>query len=488
VRTQRDAEFSELQGAAIRVCSWNVGAQPRPPHDLRDWVLGGGEGDGPPDVVAVGLQEVVTLSTSALFQNESSAESRLWEDALGALVAAADMKVLIARQYVGIFLFLAARRALVEQGAVRDVECKAAACGIMGQLGNKGAVSARLMVFSSAVCFVCSHLAAGQAQVERRNQDHLDILRRTVFGTSAVDKKLRKGTAATASFPDESDHPAQPASGGGGGGSTTVVAAAPAHYSGSFAGASVDSADLVFWSLPPPPDLPRALLPTSLAPPPAPSLHAWNQRAAAARGFRTAVPRRARRRRGLTWCAGWGRGGRRFGDLNYRVELPRDHAVALIRRKSPRPSNSLLGCVAAFMAISSFGRSVIRCLSPRSMSPQPPMSSALCCRLTRARGGQGRGAQAAVRFGPALGTAQDGERLSRCAQSVGRKHPFNDMLGASNPRPGSMRGRFPSQVAPAARRDVCGARAIRVQGDAAGLRADVQVRGGCKRGRPWSHF
>jgi hypothetical protein len=362
VRTQRDAEFSELQGAAIRVCSWNVGAQPRPPHDLRDWVLGGGEGDGPPDVVAVGLQEVVTLSTSALFQNESSAESRLWEDALGALVAAADMKVLIARQYVGIFLFLAARRALVEQGAVRDVECKAAACGIMGQLGNKGAVSARLMVFSSAVCFVCSHLAAGQAQVERRNQDHLDILRRTVFGTSAVDKKLRKGTAATASstsLPDESDHPAQPASGSGGGGSATAVAAAPAHYSGSFAGASVDSADLVFWYLPPPPDLPRA----AARPPTA------RREPAGHRGARRAVPRRARRRRGLTWCAGWGRGGRRFGDLNYRVELPRDHAVALIRRKSPRPLKSLFGCVAAFMVISSFGRSVIHCLSPHSMPP-----------------------------------------------------------------------------------------------------------------------
>jgi hypothetical protein len=40
-------------------------------------------------------------------------------------------------------------------------QCKATGCGILGQLGNKGAVSVRLAVYNATICLVCAHLAAG---------------------------------------------------------------------------------------------------------------------------------------------------------------------------------------------------------------------------------------------------------------------------------------------------------------------------------------
>jgi hypothetical protein len=40
---------------------------------------------------------------------------------------------------------------------------------------NKGAVCARFRLFESHMCFVASHLAAGQSKVEKRNLDYTTV-------------------------------------------------------------------------------------------------------------------------------------------------------------------------------------------------------------------------------------------------------------------------------------------------------------------------
>eukprot|EP00960_Hanusia_phi_P000243 6721-Hanusia_phi.AAC.1 len=180
---QREEEFTELKPVTVKICSWNVGAVqgPVPASQLRQWL--GNEEDC--DLFSVGLQEVVKLNTNALMVKESSSESRAWLDAISSTIGVPDKYiVLVSRQYVGIYHFLAARRELVVKGVIRDVQCKAAGCGILGQFGNKGAISIRATVYNTAICFVCSHLAAGKTQVGRRNFDQMEISRRTIFSNS----------------------------------------------------------------------------------------------------------------------------------------------------------------------------------------------------------------------------------------------------------------------------------------------------------------
>ncbi len=64
---------------------------------------------------------------------------------------------------------------------IRDVRTDAQGTGIMGVMGNKGGVTIRFRLHDSTLCFTNSHLAAHDDAVARRNQDHAEILRRTLL-------------------------------------------------------------------------------------------------------------------------------------------------------------------------------------------------------------------------------------------------------------------------------------------------------------------
>lgn len=53
--------------------------------------------------------------------------------------------------------------------------------GMMGVMGNKGAVVVRLSLYDSTLCFVCAHMAAKRANVQGRNADFSSILAKTTF-------------------------------------------------------------------------------------------------------------------------------------------------------------------------------------------------------------------------------------------------------------------------------------------------------------------
>lgn len=53
--------------------------------------------------------------------------------------------------------------------------------GLGGSAGNKGGVAIRLLLHATSICFVCSHLAAGQSGVADRNSDYHDIASRIAF-------------------------------------------------------------------------------------------------------------------------------------------------------------------------------------------------------------------------------------------------------------------------------------------------------------------
>ena len=53
--------------------------------------------------------------------------------------------------------------------------------------GNKGGVGIRLVVRNTSMAFVCSHFAAGQKEVNERNQDYDSIVKKMIFNMVGAD-------------------------------------------------------------------------------------------------------------------------------------------------------------------------------------------------------------------------------------------------------------------------------------------------------------
>ena len=57
-----------------------------------------------------------------------------------------------------------------------DICIDAIKTGLKGKTGNKGGVAISLNLYSTSLCFVCAHLAAGQTNVLDRNK-HYELIR-----------------------------------------------------------------------------------------------------------------------------------------------------------------------------------------------------------------------------------------------------------------------------------------------------------------------
>ncbi|KAB1205983.1 Type I inositol 1,4,5-trisphosphate 5-phosphatase CVP2 [Morella rubra] len=196
----------------VFVSTWNVGGVA--PHvdlnmeDLLD------SGDTSCDIYVLGFQEIVPLRASNVLGCENSRISMKWNslirEALNKKIRFRDKEqydnlqeiqsqfpakngksiestipqdyhCIISKQMVGILISVWVRNNL--RPFIRDPSVSCVGCGIMGCLGNKGAVSVRFRLHETSFCFVCSHLASGGREVDGkyRNSNVAEILSRTIF-------------------------------------------------------------------------------------------------------------------------------------------------------------------------------------------------------------------------------------------------------------------------------------------------------------------
>ncbi|KAG5437288.1 hypothetical protein PCANB_001081 [Pneumocystis canis] len=167
-------DFMEVRDLRIKVCTWNVNGK-EPVEDLSEWLLYKSD-DKRIELYVIGLQEV-DLSTEAYLRNDSTKE-QVWNYAILSVLGDFYEKV-VSKQLVGILLLIYAHKAIFP--SLTSIETSFVGCGIMGVMGNKGAVAVRLMIWDTVFCFVNSHLAAMRSQVQRRNQDFHVICRRLHF-------------------------------------------------------------------------------------------------------------------------------------------------------------------------------------------------------------------------------------------------------------------------------------------------------------------
>lgn len=88
---------------------------------------------------------------------------------------------IVSKQMVGIFLTVWVRRSLRRH--IQNLKVSTVGVGVMGYIGNKGAISVSMSIYQTLFCFICTHLTSGEKEGDelKRNADVCEILRRTHF-------------------------------------------------------------------------------------------------------------------------------------------------------------------------------------------------------------------------------------------------------------------------------------------------------------------
>jgi phosphatidylinositol-bisphosphatase len=218
---ERRAEYTRPRNVRIKVGTWNAGAQKGTEQDIGSWFVKGrgiekalaglgvspskdesnagskesvaaqearhdihepsvprhDTGDVPGgediDIYALGIQEIVDITSAAeaLRPYTDPTMANKWKASLEAALPN-GYQVVAEQQLIGLWLVIYASPEVVPQ--IKNVSTTSVGTGLMGYMGNKGAVTTRLVLGETTrLVFVNSHLAAGadKASLERRNWD-----------------------------------------------------------------------------------------------------------------------------------------------------------------------------------------------------------------------------------------------------------------------------------------------------------------------------
>ncbi|CAI6333856.1 unnamed protein product [Periconia digitata] len=235
---ERREEYTRPQEVKIKVGSWNVAGLKGVEQDVGAWFVGGKgmeeslvgmkirdnpresvenqearrssvaptvprndekalPGDEEVGIYALGLQEVVdiTSATEALRPFTDPSVANRWKLAVGASMPA-GYRLVAEQQLIGLLLLIYVSPTVHPQ--IKAVSTTSVGTGLMGYMGNKGAVTARLILGETTrLVFINSHLAAGadKAALERRIWDAAQITSRTRFDPISEPTGLAHGQA-----------------------------------------------------------------------------------------------------------------------------------------------------------------------------------------------------------------------------------------------------------------------------------------------------
>lgn len=184
---QNQAQFTSFYPLNIFVATWNVGGF----VPTKDYVLAellNFEGQHYPDILAFGLQEYIELTASNVVVGSGTSADLLWKDCiLNNLAQFGDYILLCKESLVGILSLIFIRRDLKDR--ISCINADTIKTGLSGTLGNKGGIAIRFNVDESTVCFINSHLEAGNKQNEIRLTNVTDIHQRAFHQTGVLSTK-----------------------------------------------------------------------------------------------------------------------------------------------------------------------------------------------------------------------------------------------------------------------------------------------------------
>lgn len=185
--------------------TWNVNAKGKD-EPLDSWLCAdwGANGENAPDIIAIGLQEMVDLNAvNVALDNKAAQKSQAWVERVRATLNSRKNSnsdpsrayIQISSKYlVGLMLCVFIKAP--HKGRVKCVHADSVGVGVMGMMGNKGGVSVRLQFYDSTICIVNSHLAAHRENVVGRNADFQNIISKSQYdiGYEAAKQSIQNGS------------------------------------------------------------------------------------------------------------------------------------------------------------------------------------------------------------------------------------------------------------------------------------------------------
>jgi inositol polyphosphate 5-phosphatase INPP5B/F len=182
--------------------TWNINGKERLTADpnLSDWLLP--ENHSPQDIYVLGFQEIVPLTPMNIAVDPlGSTRTQYWLSEIRAClqqVLCRRYRLVGAKNLVGILLCVFVDESLY--GEITDVRWTTTAVGVMGVMGNKGAVIVRFNLHGTSLCFVCAHLAAARENVQARNTNYRNIMERSSLLPEGPEKRFPSFTRQSGQY------------------------------------------------------------------------------------------------------------------------------------------------------------------------------------------------------------------------------------------------------------------------------------------------
>lgn len=170
----REKEFSTFNPLNVFVVTWNVaGSPPDTNLDLRN--LFDYRNKAAPDLILVGLQEVVELNpTTVMSNNHQKPSVQLWKDCILNTIRKQDKYIAVIEvDLVGLLLLVFAKEDCSKR--IVKVQADKVKTGLKGTLGNKGGVVVKLSVDDTTFSFVNCHLVPSASGLQDRIGNLKDI-------------------------------------------------------------------------------------------------------------------------------------------------------------------------------------------------------------------------------------------------------------------------------------------------------------------------
>ncbi|CAI1714255.1 hypothetical protein SEUBUCD646_0N02130 [Saccharomyces eubayanus] len=174
-------EFTTCSNVNLLIGTFNVNGNSRR-ADLSEWLFPIGD-KFKPDIVVLGLQEVIELTAGSIL-NADYTKSSFWETMVTDCLNQYEEKYLLIRveqmSSLLILFFVKSDKA----HNVKQVGGSTKKTGFGGITGNKGAVAIRFDYGATSFCFVNTHLSAGANNIDERRHDYNNIYRNITFPRS----------------------------------------------------------------------------------------------------------------------------------------------------------------------------------------------------------------------------------------------------------------------------------------------------------------